>query len=170
MISQLSAKYHFGMLHTADTTVGKVTNQALLSTESETVHRLHLPIYGDLLQITTIPTWSWLTSGHSLISSGQLAWQSRCHKTLRIKQNVDYERYRTFFKLNNDRFRYQYSCCYVKVVWSIEFEWSHWMSVCCQPLRQLSDTSMLGEMMFGSVTMAYRGTTLKVHSIRYMSF
>lgn len=34
------------------------------------------------------------------------------------------------------------------------------------PLRQLSDSKMLGEMMFGSVAMAYRGTTLKVHSIR----
>ena len=36
MISQLSAlKYKFGAIHTADTTDGKVTNRALLSTKSE---------------------------------------------------------------------------------------------------------------------------------------
>ena len=43
MISQLSATYHFGAKHTADTTDGKVTNRALLSTESENVHRIGLP-------------------------------------------------------------------------------------------------------------------------------
>ena len=43
MISQLSVKYHFGVMHTADTTDGKVTNGALLSTESEKVHCLYLP-------------------------------------------------------------------------------------------------------------------------------
>ena len=41
MISQLSAKYQFGAMHTADTTGGKVTNLALLSTDSEKVHRLY---------------------------------------------------------------------------------------------------------------------------------
>ena len=35
MIIQLSAKYHFGAMHTTDTTDGKVTNRAILSTESE---------------------------------------------------------------------------------------------------------------------------------------
>ena len=43
MISQLSAKYHFGAMHTADTTDGKVTNWTLLSTEFEKVHCLYLP-------------------------------------------------------------------------------------------------------------------------------
>ena len=42
MISQLSAKYQFGEIHTADTTTCKVTNRALLSTESEKVHHLYL--------------------------------------------------------------------------------------------------------------------------------
>ena len=41
-ISKLSAKYQFCAIHTADTTHGKVTNRALLSTESEKVHRLYL--------------------------------------------------------------------------------------------------------------------------------
>ena len=35
MISQLSAKYQFGAIQTADTTDSKVTNRDLLSTESE---------------------------------------------------------------------------------------------------------------------------------------
>ena len=43
MICQLYAKYQFGAIHTADTTYGKVTNRALLSAESEKVHRLYLP-------------------------------------------------------------------------------------------------------------------------------
>ena len=34
MINQRSAKYHFGAMHTADTTDGEVTNRALLSNES----------------------------------------------------------------------------------------------------------------------------------------
>ena len=42
MISQLSAKYQFGAIHTAHTTDGKVTNLALLSTESEKVYRLYM--------------------------------------------------------------------------------------------------------------------------------
>ena len=42
MISQLSAKYQFGAIDTADTPYSKVTNMALLSTESEKVHRLYL--------------------------------------------------------------------------------------------------------------------------------
>ena len=46
MISQLSAKYQFCTIHTADTTDGKVTNQALLSIESEKVYRLYPPRYG----------------------------------------------------------------------------------------------------------------------------
>ena len=44
MISQLSAKYYFGVMHTADTTDGEVTNRALLSTKSENVHLLYLPL------------------------------------------------------------------------------------------------------------------------------
>ena len=44
MISQLSAKYQFGAMHTADTTDGKVTNVPLLSTESEKVDLLYLPV------------------------------------------------------------------------------------------------------------------------------
>ena len=40
MISQLSSKYQLGAIHTADTTA---TDRALLSTESEKVHRLYLP-------------------------------------------------------------------------------------------------------------------------------
>ena len=43
MISQLSAKYQFCAIHTADTTDGKVTTRVLLSIESEKVHRLYLP-------------------------------------------------------------------------------------------------------------------------------
>ena len=43
MISQLAVKYQFGAIDTADTTDGKVTNLALLSTKSEKVHRLYLP-------------------------------------------------------------------------------------------------------------------------------
>ena len=46
MISQLSAKYLLGAtMHSSDTTDGKVTNRALLSTESENVHRLYLPLH-----------------------------------------------------------------------------------------------------------------------------
>ena len=41
MISQLFAKYQFGAIHAADTTDGKVTNRALLSTESEKVYHLY---------------------------------------------------------------------------------------------------------------------------------
>ena len=37
MISQLSAKYQFCSIHTADTTDGKVTTRAALSIESEKV-------------------------------------------------------------------------------------------------------------------------------------
>ena len=37
MISQLSAKYQFCTIHTADTTDGKVTTRAPLSIESEKV-------------------------------------------------------------------------------------------------------------------------------------
>ena len=46
MIGQLSAKYHFGAMHTADrpTRNGKVTNRAILSSESENVHRLYWPL------------------------------------------------------------------------------------------------------------------------------
>ena len=40
---QSNIKYQFCAIHTADTTDGKVTNRALLSTESEKVHRLYLP-------------------------------------------------------------------------------------------------------------------------------
>ena len=40
MITQLSAKHHFGAMHTADNTDGKVTNRVLLSTESEKVRAL----------------------------------------------------------------------------------------------------------------------------------
>ena len=39
MISRLSAKYYFGAMHTTDTTDSKLTNRALLSTESENVHQ-----------------------------------------------------------------------------------------------------------------------------------
>ena len=42
-ISQLSARYQFGAIDTADTTDGKVTHLALLSAESEKDHRLCLP-------------------------------------------------------------------------------------------------------------------------------
>ena len=46
MISQLSAKYHSGAMHTASTTTdGKVTNRVILSTESEKLHRLYLPVF-----------------------------------------------------------------------------------------------------------------------------
>ena len=45
MIRQLSAKYHFAAIHTADTTGGKVTNRAILSIESEKVHRLYPPCF-----------------------------------------------------------------------------------------------------------------------------
>ena len=44
MIGQLTDKYQFGAIQTAETTDGKVTNLALLSTESEKVHRLYLPV------------------------------------------------------------------------------------------------------------------------------
>ena len=44
MTSQLSGNYQFGVMHTADTTEGKITNMALLSTESEKVHCLYLPL------------------------------------------------------------------------------------------------------------------------------
>ena len=44
MISQLSAKYQFCAIHTADTTDGKVTTRASLSVESEKVHRLYMPV------------------------------------------------------------------------------------------------------------------------------
>ena len=43
MISQLSAKYQFAAIHTVWD--GKVTNRALLSTESKKVYRLYLPIF-----------------------------------------------------------------------------------------------------------------------------
>ncbi|XP_051869219.1 folliculin-interacting protein 1 isoform X2 [Pristis pectinata] len=36
----------------------------------------------------------------------------------------------------------------------------------CQSSRQSSDANMLGEMMFGSVAMSYKGSTLKIHQIR----
>ena len=41
MVGQLSAKYHFGAM---DTTGGKVMNRAILSNESENIHRLYLPV------------------------------------------------------------------------------------------------------------------------------
>ena len=50
MISQLSAKYQFGAMHTADTTDGKVSNRALLSTESDKVHCLVLPHQSQTIQ------------------------------------------------------------------------------------------------------------------------
>ncbi|XP_041049199.1 folliculin-interacting protein 1 isoform X3 [Carcharodon carcharias] len=36
----------------------------------------------------------------------------------------------------------------------------------CQNSRPSSDANMLGEMMFGSVAMSYKGSTLKIHQIR----
>lgn len=35
-----------------------------------------------------------------------------------------------------------------------------------QGSRCSSDANMLGEMMFGSVAMSYKGSTLKIHQIR----
>lgn len=37
-----------------------------------------------------------------------------------------------------------------------------------QYTRPASDVSMLGEMMFGSVAMSYKGSTLKIHYIRWV--
>ena len=42
---KLSAKYQFGAIDTADTTDATVANRALLSNESEKVHRLYLPVF-----------------------------------------------------------------------------------------------------------------------------
>ena len=44
MIIQLLAMYQFGVIRTAATTDGKVTNRARLSIESEKVHRLYPPV------------------------------------------------------------------------------------------------------------------------------
>lgn len=45
--------------------------------------------------------------------------------------------------------------------------WCHiWLYV--QYTRPASDVNMLGEMMFGSVSMSYKGSTLKIHHIRWV--
>ena len=45
MISKLSAKYQFCVIHTADNTDGKVTIVRRLSTVSDKVHRLDPPLF-----------------------------------------------------------------------------------------------------------------------------
>lgn len=42
----------------------------------------------------------------------------------------------------------------------------HVVFSCPQYTRPASDVNMLGEMMFGSVAMSYKGSTLKIHYIR----
>ena len=56
MISQLFAMYQFGGIDTADTTDGKVTNVALLSAESDKVHRLYQRISLGVL-VLHAPRW-----------------------------------------------------------------------------------------------------------------
>ncbi|XP_072440356.1 folliculin-interacting protein 2-like isoform X2 [Chiloscyllium punctatum] len=72
-------------------------------------------------------------------SDGLSTLQGKCHHT--VSSSTCTQNLSSSFAIKEQLPRYQYS-------------------------RPLSDVNMLGEMMFGSVAMSYKGSTLKIHHIR----